>query len=76
MMASLHGDNVTLDRVEYEALLRDRALAEKVRGMLKGTALQRGVYGVGVWAYFDKRQTKHLGNTPEAALGIEEVGDV
>ena len=73
-MPSSHVDAVTLDRLEYESLLRDRALAEKVRGMSSATGLYHNWRGN--W------ERRHLGvghneeyPTPEEALGVEEVGD-
>jgi len=63
--------NVTITRVEYASLLRDRALAEKVRRMARGTSLCHWLDGS--WSHIRRTADTSVydKHTPEAALEIE-----
>lgn len=65
-------DAVTLDRQEYEALLRDRALAEKVRGMGLRAKLIHTLDSRWKFIPAGLLPPFQFGDTPEEAMGIEE----
>ncbi len=85
---ALHGETPHVQRMSFSAdnsadveaaraqAAADRALAEAVRGMPKGTSLVHLDVNRAKWNFHnDRTDSGKAGNTPEAALGIAKDGN-